>query len=210
MDFECRVCVAHKAHSTAVRGREAFEGDLFVIQQVAMQKQWYAVYVYTGHENKVMTNILRRAESMHLDDKIGRILVPTEVELRSRGGKKMEVKRKLYPGYVLIEMVLDNDTWYLVKSTTGVIDFIPPGGKPVPLQEHEVQALLNTTEGAAPTPVVRFEKGEVIRVVSGPFTDFTGTIEEVHPDKEKVRVLISIFGRDTPVELDFQQIERLD
>lgn len=175
-----------------------------------MQKQWYAVHTYTGHENKVMNNIRRRAESMHLDDKIGRILVPTEIELRTRGGKKTEVKRKLFPGYVLIEMVLDNDTWYLVKSTTGVTDFIPPGGKPVPLQEHEVQALLETAEGAAPVPVVRFEKGEVVRVVSGPFADFTGTIEEVNPEKEKVRVLISIFGRDTPVELDFQQIERLE
>jgi len=174
-----------------------------------MQRHWYAIHTYSGHENKVMTNILRRAESMNLREKIGQVLVPTEVETRTRAGKKTEVKRKIYPGYVLVEMVLDDSTWYLVKSTTGVIGFIPPGSKPVPLQDKEVRDILETVEGTAPTPVVKFEKGEVIRVTSGPFTEFTGKIEEVNADKEKVRVLISIFGRDTPVELDFQQIEKV-
>lgn len=178
-----------------------------------MQRKWYAVHTYTGHENKVMTNILRRAETMHLDNKIFRILVPTETEIRARAGKKQEVKRKLFPGYILIEMVMDPDTQYLVKSTTGVSDFIPPvrsEERPVPLKEHEVRDLLEAVEGRTPTPVVRFDKGEIIRVIAGPFADFTGKIEEVHPEKEKARVLISIFGRDTPVELDFQQIDKID
>jgi transcriptional antiterminator NusG len=174
-----------------------------------MQRHWYAVHTYSGHENKVMTNILRRAESMSLQNKIGQVLVPTEMETRTRGGKKTEVKRKIYPGYVLIEMVLDDSTWYLVKSTTGVIGFIPPGSKPVPLQEKEVRDILDSVEGHAPVPVVKFERGEVIRVISGPFTEFTGKIEEVNADKEKLKVLISIFGRDTPVELDFQQVEKV-
>ena len=174
-----------------------------------MQRHWYAVHTYSGHENKVMTNILRRAETMSLRDKIFRILVPTESELRSRAGKKTEVKRKIYPGYVLIEMVLDDSTWYLVKSTTGVIGFIPPGSKPVPLQAREVKELLDTEEGTAPVPVVKFEKGETVRVTAGPFTEFTGRIEEVNAEKEKLRVLISIFGRDTPVELDFGQVEKV-
>jgi transcriptional antiterminator NusG len=174
-----------------------------------MQRHWYAVHTYSGHENKVMTNILRRAESMSLRDKIFRILVPTEAETRTRAGKKTEVKRKVFPGYVLIDMVLDDQTWYLVKSTTGVTGFVSSGNKPVPLQEKEIQVILDSVEGNVPAPVVRFEKGEVIRVTAGPFTEFTGKIEEVNADKEKVRVLISIFGRDTPVELDFQQIEKV-
>ena len=174
-----------------------------------MQRHWYAVHTYSGHENKVMTNILRRAETMSLRDKIFRILVPTESELRTRAGKKTEVKRKLYPGYVLIDMVLDDSTWYLVKSTTGVTGFIPPGNKPVPLQDREVKDILDAIEGNVPTPVVKFEKGEVVRVTSGPFTEFTGKIEDVNADKEKLKVLISIFGRDTPVELDFQQVEKV-
>jgi len=174
-----------------------------------MQRHWYAVHTYSGHENKVMTNILRRAESMSLRDKIFRILVPTEAETRKRAGKTTEVKRKVFPGYVLIDMVLDDATWYLVKSTTGVTGFVSSGNKPVPLQEREIQVILDSVEGNAPTPVVKFERGEVVRVTSGPFTEFTGKIEEVNADNEKLKVLIPIFGRDTPVELDFQQVEKV-
>ena len=174
-----------------------------------MPQHWYAIHTYSGHENKVMTNIQRRAESMSLTHKVGRILIPTEPETKTRGGKKYETKRKIFPGYVMIQMELDDSTWYLVKSTTGVIGFIPPGSKPVPLQDHEIRELLSMEEGTAPVVVVKFEKGEVVRVTAGPFTEFTGKIEEVQPDKEKVKVLISIFGRDTPVELDFQQVEKV-
>jgi len=173
------------------------------------ERQWYAVHTYSGHENKVKTNIERRAESMNLKDRIFRILVPTEAELRSRGGKKQEVQRKVFPGYVLIEMVLDDQTWYLVKSTTGVTGFVSSGNKPVPLQEKEIQAILDAIEAPDRRPKVKWSKDEVVRVTSGPFTDFTGKIEEVNVEKEKLKVLISIFGRDTPVELDFGQVERL-
>src|SRR5881227_1623663 len=145
-----------------------------------MQRHWYSVHTYSGHENKVMTNILRRAESMNLRDRIFDIKVPTEVEVRTRAGKRHEVKRKVYPGYVLIEMILDDSTWYLVKSTTGVIGFIPPGSKPIPLQPREIADILEAVEGHVPVPVVKFEKNEVVRVVSGPFTEFTGKIEEVN------------------------------
>ncbi|MCX6379030.1 MAG: transcription termination/antitermination protein NusG [Armatimonadetes bacterium] len=174
-----------------------------------MQRHWYAIHTYSGHENKVMTNILRRAESMGLRDKVFRILVPTESEVRTRAGKKTEVKRKVYPGYVLIEMVYDDSTWYLIKSTTGVIGFIGAGNKPLPLSEREVQDILSSMEGTVPTTIVKYEKGEVIRVTSGPFTEFSGKIEEINPDKEKLKVFISIFGRDTPVELDFSQVEKV-
>ena len=173
------------------------------------EKQWYAVHTYSGHENKVKTSIERRAESMNLKDKIFRILVPTEAELRTRGGKRQEVQRKVFPGYVLIEMVLDETTWYLVKSTTGVTGFVSSGNKPVALQDKEIQDILDAIEAPDRKPKVKWSKDEVVRITSGPFTDFTGKIEEVNLQKEKLKVLISIFGRDTPVELDFSQVERL-
>lgn len=173
------------------------------------EKQWYAVHTYSGHENKVKTNLERRAESMNLKDKIFRVLVPTEAEVRTRAGKKQEVQRKVFPGYVLIEMILDESTWHLVKSTTGVTGFVSSGNKPVPLQDSEIQDILNAIEAPDRKPKVKWSKNEVVRVTSGPFTDFTGKIEEVNVEKEKLKVLISIFGRDTPVELDFGQVERL-
>src|SRR5919199_3684300 len=121
-----------------------------------MQRHWYAVHTYSGHENKVMTNILRRAESMNLRDKIFDIKVPTETEVRTRAGKRQEVKKKVFPGYVLIDMVLDDSTWYLVKSTTGVTGFVSSGNKPVPLQEREIRQILDAVQGTAPVPVVKF------------------------------------------------------
>lgn len=174
-----------------------------------MEKHWYAVHTYSGHENKVKTNIERRAESMNLKAKISRIIVPTEPELRTRGGKRTEVQRKIFPGYVLIEMVLDDSTWYLVKSTTGVTGFVSSGNRPVRLQEREVEGILQAVDGPKQAPRVKWQVGDVVRVVSGPFAEFTGKIEEVNVPKETVKVLISIFGRDTPVELEFSQVERL-
>ena len=172
-------------------------------------KAWYAVHTYSGHENKVKTNIERRAESLRLKDKISRILVPVEEETRNRNGRRATIKRKVFPGYVLIEMELDDQTWYLVKNTIGVTGFVSSGNKPVPLQEREVQNILESLAGGGARLTPQWQKGEVIRVTSGPFADFNGTIEEVNTDKQKVKVLISIFGRDTPVELDFNQIERV-
>lgn len=174
-----------------------------------MERNWYAVHTYAGHENKVKTTIERRAESMNLKDKVFRILIPTEQELRTRAGKKREIQRKIFPGYILIEMVLDDSTWYLVKSTTGVTGFVSSGNKPVPLQEKEIANILQAVEGPRQKPKVLWEIHQVIRVTAGPFADFTGTIQEVNVQKEKVKVLISIFGRDTPVELDFTQIEKI-
>lgn len=174
-----------------------------------MEKHWYAVHTYAGHENKVKTNIERRAESMNLKDKVSRIIVPTEPELRTRSGKRVEVQRKVFPGYVLIEMVLDDSTWYLIKSTTGVTGFVTSGNKPVPLQNKEVEDILQAVDGPKMPPRVKWQVNEVVRVVTGPFAEFTGKIEDVNGQKETLKVLISIFGRDTPVELEFSQVERL-
>jgi transcriptional antiterminator NusG len=175
-----------------------------------MERHWYAVHTYSGHENKVKTNIERRARSMGLADKITRILVPTEEELRVRGGKRTSVRRKIFPGYVLIEMVLDDSTWYLVKNTTGVTGFVSSGNKPVPLQDAEVANILKSVEASKEKPKVRWSKSDNVRVLTGPFAELTGKIEEVNVDKEKLKVMIELFGRDTPVELDFTQVEKLE
>ena len=176
-----------------------------------MQRHWYAVHTYSGHEMKVKVTIEKRAETMGLRPKLFRILVPTDTETRNRGGKKTEYKRKVFPGYVLIDMILDDDTWYLIKSTTGVTGFVSSGNKPVPLQDKEVRDILDALDpnNAASRPKKIWEKNQVVRVNSGPFADFTGKIEEVNDQKEKVKLMISLFGRDTPVELDFNQIEKI-
>ena len=180
-----------------------------VINSGDPDRKWYVIHTYSGYENKVKTNLEHRISTMDVADRIFQVVIPMEGEVEVKDGQRRTVQRKVFPGYVLIDMVLDDATWYLVKSTTGVTGFVSSGNKPVPLQEKEVQLILDSIEGHAPAPVVKFEKGEVVRVTSGPFTEFTGRIEEVNADKEKLRVLISIFGRDTPVELDFQQVEKV-
>lgn len=174
------------------------------------RKQWYAVHTYSGHENKVKMNIERRAETLNLTDRLFRVLVPTEAETRIRGGKKQEVQRKVFPGYVLIEMILDESTWHLVRGTSGVTGFVSSGNKPIPLSDGEIQDILIALESPDRRPKVKWSEGEIVRVTSGPFTDFTGKIDVINIEKGKVRVLITIFERDTPVELDFDQIEKID
>ncbi len=175
-----------------------------------MLKHWYAVHTYSGHEKKVKTNIERRADTMGLKNKVFDILVPTEKESRVRQGKKSEIDRKVFPGYVFIEMVLDDNTWYLVKSTTGVIGFVGDS-KPTVVKDAEVRDIKKALEESENKPIIRprWEVGQSVRVNAGPFADFTGTIQEINAPKDKVKVLISIFGRDTPVELEFGQVEKI-
>jgi len=175
-----------------------------------MQKHWYAVHTYSGHEKKVKTNIERRADTMGLKTKVFDILVPTEKESRVRQGKKSEIDRKVFPGYVFVEMVLDDNTWYLVKSTTGVIGFVGDA-KPTIVKDTEIRDIKRALEESENKPIIRprWEVGQAVRVNSGPFADFTGSIQEINAPKDKVKVLISIFGRDTPVELEFSQVEKI-
>lgn len=171
---------------------------------------WYVIHTYSGYENKVRDDILRRIESMKMRDKIFQVLVPTEEELEFKDGKKKTVQRRVYPGYVFVEMILTDDSWYVVRNTRGVTGFVSPGSKPVPLPDDEVKRIKQIMGMEAPTRVkLHLEVGQTIRVVHGPFQDFHGVVDEVTPDREKVRVLISIFGRETPVELDFGQVEKL-
>lgn len=174
------------------------------------EKRWYVVHTYSGYENKVKTNLEKRVESMDMQDKIFRVLVPLEDEIEIKDGKQKTVKRKVFPGYVLVEMNMTDDSWYVVRNTPGVTGFVGSGNKPIPLSEDEIKAILGAEEaGRAPYVTVEFEVGQSVRVVAGPFKDHVAVIQEIHPEKGRVKVLVSLFGRDTPAELDFAQIEAL-
>jgi transcription termination/antitermination protein NusG len=175
-----------------------------------MPKSWYAVHTIAGHENKVREVLTRRAQvEGYWGYDIYEILIPTEKELQTRNGKRYEMDRKVFPGYILVQMQMTDDTYKLVKSTSGVTGFVQSGNKPVPLEEYEVRRIMTNLEASKEAPKVSWQKGDAIRVVEGPFSDFSGKIEEVNADKETLKVLINIFGRDTPVELAFTQVEKL-
>ena len=172
-------------------------------------RHWYVIHTYSGYENKVKTNLEHRIHSMDMGDKIFQVLVPTEEEIEIKNGKRHPVERKVYPGYVLVEMKMGDDSWYVVRNTPGVTSFVGMGTTPTPLSDGEVKAILRQIKLDAPKYKVAFTKGEAVRVTDGPFTDLHGVVDEVNPERNKVKVLVSIFGRETPVELDFLQIEKL-
>lgn len=176
-----------------------------------MAKKWYIIHTQTGHEGKIKLNIEKRIKESSLQEFISQILIPTEKVSEVRGGKKKISFRKFFPGYVLIEMELSDKLWYLIKSTPGVTGFIGPRAKPQALKEHEVKNILRQTEEKRerPTPKVIFEKGEGVRVTEGPFVNFNGIVEETNPNRGKLKVTVSIFGRATPVELEYWQVEKV-
>ena len=175
-----------------------------------MAKEWYVVHTYSGFENKVRLNIMEQFRISGIEEQLGEIVVPTEQVVEMKGGKRRTSNRKFVPGYILIEMDCDEQSWYLVKNTPKVTGFLG-GTSPSPLSEAEVQNVVKQMKGEAEKPAhkVEFEKGENIRVVDGPFVNFTGVIDEVHPDRGKVKVMVSIFGRTTPVELEMLQVEKV-
>jgi transcriptional antiterminator NusG len=172
---------------------------------------YYVVHTYAGYEAKVKANLESRIQSMNMEDRIYEVIIPTEEGVEIKAGKKQTVQRKVFPGYVLVRMDLDDDSWYVVRNTPAVTGFVgPPGARPVPLSLREVEAILREPEeGEEVAPSVDYEEGENIRVTSGPFADFTGTISEINADASKLKVLVSIFGRETPVELGFDQVAKL-
>lgn len=174
-----------------------------------MEKNWYVIHTYSGYENKVKANLERRVESMAMEDKIFRILVPTEEEFEVRDGKRKVTKKKVFPGYVLVEMILTDDSWYVVRNTPGVTGFVGSGTKPIPLQEKEIKMILHQMGFEEPKVKMDFEVGETIKVIRGPFENFSGVIEDISPEKGKIKVMVSMFGRETPVELDYHQVEKL-
>ncbi len=171
--------------------------------------QWYVVHCYSGYENKVKKNLEHRAESMGMTNYILEVIVPTEEQIELRDGQRRVVERRIYPGYVLVQMILDEESWYVVRNTPGVTGFVGIGNKPTPLRQDEVDRIMRRMEAEEPVAQVKVKVGDKVRVVEGSFTDFHGTVEEVYPDKGKARVLVSFFNRETPIEVDLLQIERL-
>ena len=186
----------------------AAEADEILGPDAGDGRAWYVLNTYSGHENKVDENLKRRVESMDVADRIFDVVVPTEEELEIRGGQRRQVQRKLLPGYVLVSMILDDDTWYVVRNTPGVTGFVG-ADKPHALPREEVAGILKQTRVAEPRVRVGFEVADMVRVMEGPFQDFSGEVDEINIEKGKVRVMISMFGRDTPVELDFMQVEKV-
>ncbi|WCN37737.1 MULTISPECIES: transcription termination/antitermination protein NusG [Aneurinibacillus] len=177
-----------------------------------MEKRWYVVHTYSGYENKVKTNLEKRVESMGMEDKIFRVMIPTEEETELRDGKKKVVTKKVFPGYVLVEMAMTDDSWYVVRNTPGVTGFVGSAGagsKPTPLLPEEVTSIMKQMGMEESVHRVDFELKETVRVKEGPFANMVGSIEEIQMDKRKVKVLVDMFGRETPVELDFTQVAKL-
>ena len=177
-----------------------------------MEKNWYVVHTYSGYENKVKANLEKRVESMGMQDKIFRVIVPEEEEMDMKSGKKKVTKKKVFPGYVLVELIMTDVSWYVVRNTPGVTGFVGSAGsgsKPTPLLPEEVQAIFKRMGIEEARVEVDFELKETVKVNDGPFANFTGVIEEIDTDRKKVKVLVNMFGRETPVELDFSQVSKL-
>lgn len=172
-------------------------------------RHWYVVHSYSGYENKVKKNLEHRIESLGMQDKIFQVVVPTEEEIELKDGQRRTVERRIFPGYILVDMSMDEDSWYVVRNTPGVTGFVGSVRRPTPLRERDVDKILKRMRAETPRVKVSFRPGQKVRIADGPFEDFVGSVDEIYPDKGKVRILVSFFGRETPVELDFLQVEKI-
>lgn len=173
------------------------------------QKRWYIVHTYSGHENKVKVNLEKRIEYMNMSEKIFRVEVPQKTVTQVKGGKKSEREEKIFPGYVLVEMIMDDDSWYVVRHTAGVTKFVGSAKRPIPAKDSEIKKIIHRSQTQTQKIQLDVKAGDKVRIISGPFADFVGDITEVYPDKSKLRANVSIFGRETPVELEYKQIQKL-
>ena len=171
-------------------------------------RQWFVIHCYSGYENKVRKNLEQRIETMHMKDKIVDVVIPTQEEIEVRDGKRRTVERHVFPGYVLVNMILEEESWFVVRNTPGVTGFVGMGDEPTPLRPEEVSQILRRMEDEAPTFKVTYHPGDRVRIVDGPFNDFRGTVSEVNMERSKIRIMVNFFGRETPVELDFLQVEK--
>jgi transcriptional antiterminator NusG len=169
---------------------------------------WYVVHCYSGYENKVRHNLEQRIETMGMKSKIFDVVVPTEEEIEVKEGKRRTVERRVFPGYILVQMIMDEDSWYVVRNTPGVTGFVGMGNDPTPLRPEEVASIVKRMEADAPRIKVTYKTGQKVRIIDGPFNDFIGTVDDIDMERAKVRVMVSFFGRETPVELDFLQVEK--
>jgi transcriptional antiterminator NusG len=178
-------------------------------QRVDPKRKWYVLHTYSGYEDAVAHNLKQRIESLDIGDKIFNVLVPKEKKIKIKGGKRVTVEEKIYPGYVLVEMIVTDDSWYVVRNTPRVTGFIGAGTTPVPIAPEEIKILQKKMGVEEPTYKIDVEKGDVVKIIDGPFKDFDGKISEIDQAKGKVKVLINMFGRETPVELDFLQVKKI-
>lgn len=172
-------------------------------------RAWFVVHCYSGYENKVRHNLEQRIESMGMKDKIFDVVIPTQEEIEVKDGKRRSIERHVFPGYVLVNMIMSEESWYVVRNTPGVTGFVGMGNDPIPLRPEEVSQILRRMEAEAPTIKVTYKPGETVRIIDGPFNDFHGTVDEIDMERSKVRVMVNFFGRSTPVELDFLQVEKV-
>ena len=185
------------------------KADLQASHNKEPQKKWYIVHTYSGYENKVKVNLEKRIEYMNMGDKIFRVEVPQKTITKVKDGKKQDREEKIFPGYVLVEMIMDDDSWYVVRHTAGVTKFVGTSKKPIPAKDSEIKKIIHRVQTQTTKIELDVKVGDKVRIISGPFADFIGDITEVYPDKSKLRATVSIFGRETPVELEYKQIQKV-
>ena len=178
-------------------------------QQTTGERSWYAIHTYAGYENAVARNLKQRIESLNMEDKIFAVIVPTEKKIKVKGGKRVEEEEKIYPGYVLVDMIVTDDSWYVVRNTPRVTGFVGAGVSPVPLDQKEVDNLFSRMQKSTTEHSIDLSIGDLVKIADGPFKDFEGKVSEVDTQRGKVKVLVSMFGRETPVELDFLQVKKV-
>jgi transcriptional antiterminator NusG len=171
-------------------------------------RNWYAIHTYAGYENAVARNLRQRAESLGMTDRIFQVIVPTEKKIKIKGGKRVESEEKVYPGYILVDMIVTDDSWYVVRNTPRVTGFVGAGVYPVPVSQEEVDRLLSQMESGETQHAIELSLGELVNIIDGPFKDFQGTINEIDNERGKIKVMVSMFGRETSVELDFLQVKK--
>lgn len=178
-------------------------------QQTTGERSWYAIHTYAGYENAVARNLKQRIESLNMEDKIFAVIVPTEKKIKVKGGKRVEEEEKIYPGYVLVDMIVTDDSWYVVRNTPRVTGFVGAGVSPVPLDPKEVENLFSRMQKSTTQHSIDLSIGDLVKIADGPFKDFEGKVAEVDTQRGKIKVLVSMFGRETPVELDFLQVKKV-
>jgi len=205
---DAKPAVSSLDQKPATRSEMQIPSDLPPIEATVEGPAWYVIHCYSGYENKVRHNLEQRIETMGMKDMIFDVVIPTQEEIEVKDGKRRTVERHIFPGYVLVNLALSEESWYVVRNTPGVTGFVGMGNNPTPLRPEEVAQIVKRMEAEAPTVKVSFKVGERVRIVDGPFNDFRGTVAEIDMERTKVRVMVSFFGRETPVELDFLQVEK--
>lgn len=198
-----------KEHAAPTAKSLKEDGVITINADVPMEAKWYVVHTYSGHENKVAVTLKQRAEAGGYTDRLFKMFIPQQQKIVVSEGKKRSTEEKLFPGYLMVQMLMDDDAWYVVRSTPGVTGFVGMGSSPTPLPESEVRTLMKFAKMEAPKFEAKFQVGDSVKIADGPFRDFLGKVDEVNDEQGKVKVLVSVFGRETPVELDFTQVSRI-